>query len=258
MQVFGSTLRAIREGLGLSQLELAARIGSTQRHLSFLETGRSSATRAFLHRLCLDLDLSAAQRGMLFDAAGFRNPFPTRPISASELAQAMHSIEHRILKNWPFPAFALDQNWTILCANRQAKVMFAAFDVPLGAHPVNLADVVLSEAFRNAVVNWREASLGMYFRLRRASAETPVLAEKFAAVRARGIFDDVADLLTGQSHVTPLSPVILEMPDGRRLQISPFVGKLTSIQDATLEGVEIELMVPLDDPSEAALGALGR
>ena len=59
---FGKTLKTLRRTLGISQLALAAQLSSTQRHLSFLETGRSKPTVGFLRRLCSELNLSAAQR----------------------------------------------------------------------------------------------------------------------------------------------------------------------------------------------------
>ena len=255
-QEFGGALRAMRNGLGLSQLQLAARLGTTQRHLSFLETGRSAATRPFLQRLCTELDLSAAQRSALFDASGFHNPFPDRSLTSQEISDALDSIECRILDNWPFPAFALNQNWTFLRANAPARAMFSMFGVSLQPGPVSLVDVVLSDAFRSAIANWTEASLGMYFRLQRAASQNTELAGKFALARDRGFFDHIPRQLTGGMAPDPLSPIIMMLPDGQRLAVSPFVGHLASIQDATLEGVEIEFMVPLDDDSGAFLRSL--
>ena len=40
---FGNTLKSLRRERGLSQVDLAGRLGSTQRHVSFLETGPGSA-----------------------------------------------------------------------------------------------------------------------------------------------------------------------------------------------------------------------
>jgi len=250
---FGRALQDMRKSLGMSQLKLAARLGTTQRHISFLETGRSKATKAFLQRLCADLDLSAAQRSALFDASDYRNPFADRGMSSAEIEAALQNIETRILCNWPFPAFALDQYWNVLRANASSRAMFAKFGVSLDEAPVNLVDVVLTDAFRAAVANWEHASLGMYFRLQRAAADNDELAQKFEAIKASGVFDHVPRMLTGGPALPPLTPIIFQIPDGPTLTVSPFVGKLASIQDVTLEGVEIELMVPLDHASDAML-----
>ena len=124
---FGPALRALRQTLGLSQLALAHRLRSTQRHISFLETGRSRATAGFLQRLCTELNLSTAQRGALFEASELRNPYPARSADDAEIGRALDLIEHRVLRNWPFPAFALDRDWTVLRANTGARAMLAGF-----------------------------------------------------------------------------------------------------------------------------------
>ena len=61
---FALKLRWWREHRGLSQLELSGRAGISQRHLSFLELGRASASRQMVLRLAeaLDVPLAAAQR----------------------------------------------------------------------------------------------------------------------------------------------------------------------------------------------------
>ena len=251
---FGSALKDMRKNLGLSQLGLAERLGTTQRHLSFLETGRSRATPEFLQRLCTGLNLSASQISALFEASGFRNPFPERPLASEEIADALDKIERRILGNWPFPAFALDQNWSIIRANPAAETLLAAFG--FASPDINLADLVLSDGFRGALVNWDEASVGMYFRLQRGAESNTTLRAKFESAKASGLFDHIPGQLTGGPAVPPLSPVIMTAPDGTQLTLSPFVGHLASIQDVMLEGVEVEFMVPLDDQTEAFLGAL--
>lgn len=48
---FGARLRRWRASRGVSQLALAGMVGSTARHLSFLETGRSRPSRQMVLRL---------------------------------------------------------------------------------------------------------------------------------------------------------------------------------------------------------------
>ena len=44
----GDLLREARKSRRLSQLDLALKVGASQRHLSFVETGRSTASRGML------------------------------------------------------------------------------------------------------------------------------------------------------------------------------------------------------------------
>ena len=52
---FGPTLKEMRKQLGLSQSQLAIELSTTQRHVSFLETGRSQPGRAMLTRMVSEL-----------------------------------------------------------------------------------------------------------------------------------------------------------------------------------------------------------
>lgn len=253
---FGDALRGMRETLGLSQLALAERLSSTQRHISFLETGRSQITAEFLQRVVSELNLSAAQRSALFEASGFRNPYPDRALGSEEMATALDTIEQRILSNWPFPAFALDRDWTVLRANGAAQRMFGAFGVDLSQGQVSLLTLVLSPEFRGAILNWEDASLGFYFRLQNAASRDEAVRVAFETAKAEGVFDHVPGHITGSVTSQPLSPVIMGLPNGMSLQMTPLVGQLVTVQDVRLEAVEIEFMVPLDDASEAFLKAM--
>ena len=249
-------MRALRQTLGLSQLALAERLGSTQRHISFLETGRSRVTPGFLQRLCTELNLSTAQRGALFEASDLRNPYPTRGPDDAEIAQALDLIERRVLGTWPFPAFALDRDWTVLRANAGARAMFAGFGLDLARPRPSLLTLLLSAAFHSAIRNWDDASLGLYFRLQRAAEHAPEIAAAFKSARARGLFDHVPARICGQTDAPVLVPVEIAVPGGPVLCLTQFVGQLASLQDVRLDPVEIELMIPLDDATEGWLRAL--
>jgi transcriptional regulator with XRE-family HTH domain len=59
---FGERLRWWRKRRGLSQLELAGAAGSSQRHLSFLESGRATPSQPMVLGLAAALNLSLRQQ----------------------------------------------------------------------------------------------------------------------------------------------------------------------------------------------------
>lgn len=249
---FGDALKTLRDELGLSQASLAAEIGSTQRHVSFLETGRSQPSRAMLLRIATSLTLSTAQRAALFAVSGFRSPYPARDLADPEIAAALDMIDARILANWPFPAFALAPDWTVLRHNRPAGQFLAPFLAgPAGG--ANLLELVLSEPFRGLIDNWDEMSAGLYFRLQTAARHSPRLALAIERARATGCFDHIAATLTRQADVPVYVPIRMTLPGGIRMNLSSLIGQLASVHDALAEGFEIEMVVPLDSASEAAL-----
>ena len=67
---------------GLSPLSLANRVGSTPRHISFLETGRSRPGRDMVLRLADVLDASLRSCNPLLQAAGIAPAFPEAALQA--------------------------------------------------------------------------------------------------------------------------------------------------------------------------------
>ncbi len=255
MSSFGSVLKEIRRQLGLSQAQLAARLGSTQRHVSFLETGRSAATRSFLSRICQELNLSVAQRANLFDASGMQGPYLRRPTDSPEITGALEMMQRQILNIWPYPALILDADWRILRRNAAFERMLGPF-LPDCETPVYLMEILLSDAFRAMIANWPEVVQVIYFRLQAQAARNKSISELLTRLRSEGLFDGLKEILTGQGPVPVYIPIVLNMPDGTQLQMTSMLGKLASIQDAVLSDIEIELMVPVDSQSEQSLRKL--
>ncbi len=250
-------MRDMRGALGLSQAKLADQLGTTQRHVSFVETGRSSPTAYFVTRLCRELDLTLAQRANLFETAGLPQAYPTRPPGSEDMAAMLDLIDKRVLVHWPFPAIVLDRGWTILRANAQFKTLFAAF-LPSGNSPANLLDIILSPEFRALIENWAEASEMFYYRLQVESAHSDEVRAVFDRAKSAGVFDDLPRTLSEGGQIPMLVPVRMTLPGGLRLSISSMVGRLMGIQDALAEGFEIELFVPCDDGTENTMLAIAQ
>lgn len=251
MSEFGQVLRDMRGALGLSQAELALQLGTTQRHLSFVETGRSKPTAFFVTRLCRELQMSFAQRSNLFAAAGLPQAFPARSPASPEVTAALDTIEARVLTHWPFPAIVMNPAWTILRANDAFWTLFAPFMPDAGNSPQNLAEIMLRPDFRAMILNWDEVSELFYYRLQLAAARHTEAREIFDRLKARGLFDALPRALT--DAVPVITPVEIRFPDGTGLRLTSLIGHLMAVQDPVVEGYEIELFVPLDGASETAM-----
>ena len=249
---FPTILKSVRGQLGLSQAELAGRLRSTQRHVSFLETGRSQPSRTMLGRLCTELDLSAAQRSALFAASGLQNPYKQRDLSSAEVIETLDMLEARALKHWPFPAFVLADDWTVLRANTAGHRMFAPFNTDSNA-PMNLLALFLSEQFFSMVQNWEDASASFYFRLLAHADDNEHIGQAFADARGAGLFDHVAHSLTDRQEAPVYVPLELSLPNGATLRMTSLLAQLASVHDALVEGFDIEFMIPVDESSEAIL-----
>src|SRR5690349_11531035 len=67
---FGVLLRRWRVSRRMTQIDLAQAAGSSARHLSYLETGRSRPSREIVLRFCEHLDVPLRDRNALLLAAG--------------------------------------------------------------------------------------------------------------------------------------------------------------------------------------------
>ena len=68
---FPSRLSHLRKRRGISQLRLALAAACSQRHVSFLELGRTKPSRDMVLRLSAALDASLRQSNELLLAAGY-------------------------------------------------------------------------------------------------------------------------------------------------------------------------------------------
>lgn len=228
-------------------------MGTTQRHVSFLGTGRSAPTRSMLGRIVAALRLSAAQRAALFAASGFHNPYPRRQLGDAEVQQTLDLIAGQVLRHWPFPGFVVDRDWNFLRANGPGQTMVGLF----GGVP-NMHALFLSEDFEPLVTNWRAASASFYTRIQEVAARSAVVRDALAAAVARGRFDHVPDVLAGAQDVPIYVPIAVQMPGQPAMRFTSLHGRLISVHDAAAERFEVELMIPLDDASEAPMLAMFR
>ena len=119
----GDLLRRARKRQRLSQLDLALRVGASQRHLSFLETGRSSASRGMLIALADALGMSPGGCNQLLLASGFAPRYGQRPLDDREMAPVRQALDHLLKVHDPFPAWVLDPCWNMLQCNSGADLL---------------------------------------------------------------------------------------------------------------------------------------
>ncbi|MEO0558442.1 MAG: helix-turn-helix domain-containing protein [Bacteroidota bacterium] len=243
----GSTLKAIRRDLGLSQEALAGAVGTTQRHMSFLETGRSAPTRSMIARIVTAVRLSSAHRAALFEAAGFRSPYPRRELDDVDVQRTLDLITRQLLHHWPFPGFVVDNDWTFLRANGPGQRMIELFDVE------NMLALFLSPQFQPLVENWEEASASFYTRIQDVARRSTPVRDALDTAIADGRFEHVPRFLAGTEEVPIYVPIVVQMPDLPPLRFTSMHGRLVSVHDAVAESFEVELMVPLDERSEGPM-----
>ncbi|MCZ0962663.1 helix-turn-helix domain-containing protein [Paracoccus benzoatiresistens] len=159
----GELLRLWRERRRFSQLALALDAGISQRHLSFVESGRSRPSREVVLRLAEQLQVPLREQNAMLVAAGHAPAFAERPLASPDMA-GMRLLIERILTGYePHPALALDRGWKILAMNRAVALLTEGVDpsllegdvnaLRLTLHPLGLAPRIVNfDAWRGHIL----------------------------------------------------------------------------------------------------------
>jgi transcriptional regulator with XRE-family HTH domain len=167
----GALLKDWRARRGKSQLDLSLDTGVSQRHISFVESGRSVPSRVRLLDLAEALDVPLRERNTLLLAAGYAPIFAEGAWDEPEMSCVSNALKRLLHQHEPFPAFVMDRYWNVLMTNEAAPRFFGHF-IDLHAHPKprNLLRLVFDpSALRPFIVNWEEASRGLLARIYRES-----------------------------------------------------------------------------------------
>ncbi|MGW3463519.1 MmyB family transcriptional regulator [Streptomyces olivaceoviridis] len=160
----GGLLRKSRRKCAMSQMELALASGISQKHLSFVETGRARPSRRLLLRLVGALSMPVAEADTILLAAGYA-PLSGEPSAGSTERYTLLGNAQRVLRaHDPFPGVALDSQYNVVLSNSTASFLLSYLVTPelldgkvnlvrVGLHPDGLATRIVD--FRG----WREDKL---------------------------------------------------------------------------------------------------
>lgn len=164
----GLLLREWRQRRRLSQLALACDAEVSTRHISFVETGRSQPSREMLLQLAERLDVPLRERNRLLAAAGYAPVYAERRLDDPALRAAREAVELVLAGHEPYPALAVDRNWSMVQANAAVAPLLDGVDASLLAPPVNVLRLSLHpHGLAPRIVNLREWRAHLLSRLQR-------------------------------------------------------------------------------------------
>lgn len=255
-RLFPALLRYWRSCRGLSQLDLALAAEVSARHMSFLESGRSSPSQEMVLRLMATLAVPLRDQNQALLAAGFPARFPEPPLH--EMDPAIDDAITRMMhQQEPYPLTILSADYNLLRSNEAASAIFRHF-VADPAHlstPLNMFSLLFDPRLaRPYVTNWEHVGYHMLTRLHRESLQ------QRADTRLRSLLERIVTY--------PGVPAAWHRPDfsaqcGSTLEIrlrrdDLSVGFLTTVtifsapQQVTLDELRIEGYFPLDDQTRIA------
>ncbi|NDK88771.1 helix-turn-helix transcriptional regulator [Gordonia desulfuricans] len=244
----GHLLRDWRERRGLSQLELSNRTGISSRHVSFVETGRSTPSPELIHRLGEELDIPLRHRNQILTAAGHAPRYPQRAVDAPELAVVRRELSAMIAAMAPNPAVIIDRHWNLVEANACIGPLLDGCAAHLLQPPVNVLRLGLHpDGIARRVTNFAEWSAHLMGQVRRRAAHTGDAELVALAAELEGYLPDGTghhDSVTVGTDAVVL-PLRLDHPDGE-LAFFSVDAALTSARDVTVEELTVEIFSPAD------------
>ena len=261
---FGDLLREWRRRRGLSQLALALDASVSQRHLSFVESGRAAPSREMVLRLAEYLDVPLRERNHLLLAAGYAPAFDERPLDDPALAAARAAVERVLTAHEPYPALAIDRHWTLLAANRAVAPLLAGIAPALLAPPANVLRLSLHpDGLAPRIVNlaeWREHLLARLAHQIAAAPDASLAAlhaelSALPAPPADGIATDASSSAASAAESRVFVPLRLRAGDAvlTFLSTTTVFGTPTEI---TLAELALECFYPADAATAEALRGL--
>jgi transcriptional regulator with XRE-family HTH domain len=247
---FGALLRSRRMRRRLSQLDLALAAGVSARHVSFIETGRSTPSRAMVLRLAAALDVPQREQNRLLVAAGLAPAYTERPWDAPDMAAVRAGVQTVLDAYEPYPCVVLDRGWWILQANPGAGVLLDGVAPHLLERPNALRIALHPDGLAPRIGNLAQWRTHLIERLRReaGSADSDELTALLAEIESYpGGFEDAPSL--GGVAV----PLELETTAGRRLRFLSMVTTFGTALDLTAAELSIEAFLPADEDTAAAL-----
>src|SRR5580692_926832 len=165
----GVILRQWRNIRGKTQLDLSFDAGISQKHISFVESGRSIPSRQTLLDLAQALDVPLRERNELLTAAGYAALYPHHALDAPAMNSINKALQRMLRQHEPFPAIVLDRHWNVLMTNDAAPRLFNCFiDIAARPSPRNLLHLVFDPAgMRPFVANWPATARGLLARVYR-------------------------------------------------------------------------------------------
>jgi transcriptional regulator with XRE-family HTH domain len=240
----GSELRRWRDARRVSQLELAVRAGTTQRHLSFVETGRSLPGRTLVLRLAESLELTLRERNALLAAAGYAPAFTESTLDDPALRPVRHVLQQVIAGHMPYPALVAGPHGEVIAANGAVGVLTEGAAPELLSSPMNIWRLVVHPR-------------GMAARVQNLAAWGRHVVE---GIRAQSLrhpdprLDELVDELSGYLPATPppdrdylgfAVPLQLHTADGTLQLLTTLTSFATAI-DVTLAEMHLEAWLPAD------------
>jgi transcriptional regulator with XRE-family HTH domain len=253
----GTMLRHWRDLRGTSQLELSSHTGVSQRHISFIESGRSSPSRQTLMDLAQALDVPLRDRNSLLLAAGYAPIYSAAPWNAGEMQGVTRALERMLRQHEPFPAVVMDRYWNVLVTNEAAPRFFNSFiDMKRRTGPRNMLHLLFDpDGMRPHIAEWDQVAPTLIHRIARESVGHVTDLKTQELITALLSYPGTKGEWKTPRAV-PTTPTLPVIPLGfihnsETLRYFSMVTTVGTPQTIAAQELRIECLFPVDESTEA-------
>lgn len=256
----GMLLRHWRDMRGVSQLDLSFNAGVSQRHISFIESGRSVPSRQMLMDIAQTLDIPLRERNTLLLAAGYAPMYADGAWNAQEMQSVTKALGRMLRQHEPFPALVIDRYWNVLMTNEAAPRFFNCFiDMAAREGPRNMLRLMFDpDGMRPFVADWQSVADSLIRRVYRESVGRVIDDQTRELLDALRAYPDVPTSLApgrelaadAPSAAMPVIPIGF-VKDGRVMKYFSMVATVGTPQTIAAQELRLECMFPADDETEA-------
>jgi transcriptional regulator with XRE-family HTH domain len=257
---FGTLLTQWRNRRSLSQLDLAVTSQVSQRHISFLESGRAKPSQKMVLQLATVLEIPLRHQNLMLSMAGFAPIHTETDLSAPEMISISKALNFILRQQEPYPAIVIDRYWNLLLANKGATRLLNMFIDPDKLQAlfcidgkINLMRVTFDpQGLRPFIANWEELVgylLQRVYREANSSIESEQSTLLFDELMS---YPGVADIWSRSNH-SPQNDLILTTHFKKHdldLRFFATISTLGTPYDITLQEMRIECLFPADEVTE--------
>jgi transcriptional regulator with XRE-family HTH domain len=242
----GGLLRYWRQQRGKSQLDLSLDSGISQRHISFVESGRSVPSREILQTLSQSLDIPLRERNALLLASGYAPIYQESALDAPEMTVVAKAVGRVLTQHEPHPALVMDRYWNVLKTNEAAPRFFGGFiDLALWPRPRNLLRLMFDpQGLRPFIEGWEAVAAGLLERVHREAVGRVLDEKTIALLNELKRYPGVEGLKRSGGNQGPVLPITF-VKDEERSSYFSLITTVGTPQWISAQELRIECMFPV-------------
>ena len=263
---FGNLLKYWRNQRNFSQLDLALAGDVSQRHISFLESGRANPSQDMVLQLAAVLDVPLRDQNIMLTAAGFSPIYSESNLLSLEFEPIRKALGFILRQQEPYPALVMDRYWNLIQNNTTSQRLINWLIHPEelrhsfgSSGKINLMRLMFHpQGLRPFVANWEELACHLIQRVYRETLVDGPSNQYMSLLKEIQTYSDIPQPWQIPNSCTWQIPLLTVRFVKDELSLSFFstIATLSTPHDIVLQELRIESLFPADELTEVNLRKL--